>query len=216
MTPVTADRIVEAMNWRYATKIFDKSKKLSEEDRAALLATMRLSPSSYGLQPWKFLVVNDPDTRRTLGSFVPANKSKIEDCSMLVVLARRTSTTVEHVARHAKMLQDARGVSAETLQPFKDMVTQGVAGRSPEAQDIWNSRQVYVALGSAIAAAAMLKIDACPMEGVDRERFDETLGLVDTDFTTTVAIAFGYRDQNDPYASYPRTRRPAAEVLEKL
>ena len=184
--------------------------------RAALLEVLRMSPSSYGLQPWKFVVVNDKSKRRKLGELVPANKSKFEDSSMLVILARRRVTTAEHVARHIETLQDARGASADELQPFKQMLTQSAAGRPAEAQDIWNSRQVYVALGCALSAAAMLKVDACPMEGVNPERFDEVLGLAGSDFTTTVAIAFGYRDEEDPFASYLRARRPAAEVIEEI
>ena len=216
MTQISADTIIGAMNWRYATKAFDKTKQLSEDDRAALLTALRLSPSSYGLQPWKFLVVNDDATRRKLSEFVPANKSKFEDSSMLVILTRRKVTTAEHVAQHIRTVQEARGVSAEEIEPYKEMLTQSTASKSAAAQDIWNSRQVYVALGCALTAAAMLKVDACPMEGVDPENFDEVLGLSGTDFTTTVAIAFGYRDRNDPFASYSRARRAATEVIEEI
>ncbi len=214
--PIRPDAIIDAMNWRYATKVFDRSRKLSEDDRAALLSTLRLSPSSYGLQPWKFLAVDDDHIRRRLGAYVPANKSKIEDCSMLVVLARRKVTTAEHVAEHIQTVREARGASEEDVRPFKEMVTQSTAAKTRDVQDIWNSRQVYVALGCAIATAAMMKIDACPMEGVDPDGFDETLGLAGTDFTTTVAIAFGYRDDNDPYASYSRARRAVSEVIQEF
>lgn len=216
MIQIPADTVVEAMNWRYATKRFDRSKDLSEADKSALLAVLRLSPSSYGLQPWKFLVVNDQSIRRKLGEIVPANKSKFEDSSMLVVLARRRATTAEQVAQHVQMIQEARGVSVEDLQPFKDMVIQSATSRTAASQDTWNARQVYVALGCALTAAAMLKIDACPMEGVIPERFDEILGLAGTEFTTTVAIAFGYRDEKDPFGSYPRTRRAAAELIHEV
>lgn len=213
ITKSSADDVVEAMHWRYATKAFDSSKHLSDADRQALLAALRLSPSSYGLQPWKFVVVNDPDVRKKLGEAVPANAGKFENSSMLVILARRRVTTPDHVAQHIETLQEARGASAEDLQPFKDMLIQGAAGRPAEAQDIWNSRQVYVALGCALTAAAMLKVDACPMEGVNPEKFDALLGLAGSDFTTTVAIAFGYRDESDPFASYSRARRAADEVI---
>ena len=216
MKHVSADTILQAMNWRYATKAFNKDKHVSTEDKAALLETLRLAPSSHGLQPWKFVVVNDKAARRKLSESVPANKAKFEDSSMLVVIARRRVTTARHVARHIETLQEARGVSADELQSLKDSLTQSVAGRPIEVQDIWNSRQVYVALGCAVAAAAFLKIDACPMEGVNPEKFDEILHLSGTDYTTTVAIAFGYRDENDPFASYSRARLPASEVIEEI
>ncbi|WP_170400890.1 NAD(P)H-dependent oxidoreductase [Ruegeria arenilitoris] len=211
---ISADTIVSAMNWRYATKAFDRNKQLADADRAALLTALRLSPSSYGLQPWKFLVVDDNATRSKLGEAVPANKSKIEDSSMLVVLARRRVTTAQHVEQHVQTVKEARGVSAEELQPFKNMLTQSAAGRPAADQDVWNARQVYVALGCALTTAAMLKVDACPMEGVNPEKFDQTLGLAGSDFTTTAAIAFGYRDKSDPFASYSRARRAASEVIE--
>lgn len=93
-------------------------------------------------------------------------------------------------------------------------MTQSVASKGAAASDNWNARQVYVALGCAVAAAAMLRVDACPMEGVDPRGFDEMLGLAGSDFTTTVGIAFGYRDERDPFASFPRTRRPIEDVIE--
>ncbi|MEO1188654.1 MAG: nitroreductase family protein [Pseudomonadota bacterium] len=154
------------MNWRYATKAFNREMKISDADRAALLETLRLAPSSYGLQPWKFVIVSDKDVRRKLGDIVPANRAKFEDSSLLVVLARRRLTTADNVTRHIKTLQEARNVSAEELQPFKDMLIQNAAGKTAEAQDIWNSRQVYVALGCAVAAAALLKIGAGEPENI--------------------------------------------------
>ena len=216
MTQVSANMIVEALHWRYATKAFDKTKDISAEDKAALLETLRMAPSSYGLQPWKFLIVNDKAIRAKLGEFIPANKAKFEDSALLVVIARRRVTTADHVAQHVETLQEARSASAEDLQPFKDRLTQAAAGKPTDVQDIWNSRQAYVALGCAITAAALLKIDACPMEGVNPEKFDSVLGLSGTDFTTTLAIAFGYRDENDPFASYSRARRPASEVIQEI
>ncbi|MEM6587802.1 MAG: NAD(P)H-dependent oxidoreductase [Pseudomonadota bacterium] len=213
MVSITADTVVDAMTWRYATKAFDKTKTLSEDDKVALLSALRLAPSSYGLQPWKFVVVEDLQVRQQLSDLVPAKKSKFEDSSLLVVIARRKVTTAEHVAQHIETLQKARAVSADEIQPFKDMLTQRAANRPAEAQDIWNSRQTYVALGCALTAAAMLRVDACPMEGVNPEKFDEVLGLTGTDFTTTVAIAFGYQDERDPFAKYARARRAPSEVF---
>ena len=216
MTQVSASTIVQAMHWRYATKAFNKNKEISAEEKAALLETLRMAPSSYGLQPWKFLIVNDKDVRAKLGEFVPANKAKFEDSSLLVVIARRRITTADHVAQHIETLQEARRASAEELQPFKDTLTRTTAGKPTDVQDIWNSRQAYVALGCAVTAAALLKIDACPMEGVNPEKFDNILGLTGTDFTTTLAVAFGYRDESDPFASYSRARRPASEVIQEI
>lgn len=110
MTQISANAVVDGMNWRYATKAFDGTKKLTQQNRNALLATLRLAPSSYGLQPWKFIFVDDPDVRRTLGSFVSADKSKIEDSALFVVLARRKATSAEGVCRHVDMLQAERGM----------------------------------------------------------------------------------------------------------
>lgn len=214
MAHVEAAKIVDAMHWRYATKAFDRTKSLTEYERQALLTTLRLSPSSYGLQPWKFIVVDDPSTRSALGAFVPPNKSKIEDCSLFVVLARRKMTTADDVSGHVEMLQRERELSEEALQPFRNMVTDSITSKSASASDSWNARQVYVALGCAVASAAMLGVDACPMEGVNAEGYDETLGLTGSEFTTTVAIAFGHRAEDDPFASFPRTRRPVADVIQ--
>ncbi len=216
MAKISADTVINGMKWRYATKAFDGTRTLAQQDRDALLATLRLAPSSYGLQPWKFVVVDDPGIRRSLGALVPANKPKIEDCALFVVLARRTLTSAEDVSHHVDMLQAERNLPSETIQPLRDMVIQSVKRKEAAALDNWNARQVYVALGCALTAAAMLEIDACPMEGVDPLGFDEMLGLTGTDFTTTVGIAFGYRDENDPFASFPRTRRPIEDVIKAV
>ncbi|MEM1421617.1 MAG: nitroreductase family protein [Pseudomonadota bacterium] len=185
MTDIAASTVVEAMNWRYAAKTFDRTKKISDADRTEFLEALRLSPFSYGLQPWKFI-------------------------------ARRRSTTSDHITRHVEMLQQERGVSAEALQSFKNMLIRSAAGRPPELQDAWNSNQTDVALGVAATAAALLKIDACPVEGVDPVKFDDVLGLSGGDFTTTVAIAFGDRGEHDLFSSFPPLSRAADDVFVEL
>lgn len=213
MQPITATQLIEALNWRYATKKFDPAKKISAETWAEIERALVLTPSSYGLQPWKFLVVNDPALREQLVAH-SWNQRQVADASHLVVFAAKQSVTEEDAVRLVATTAATRGLDPSTLGFYRDMIVGDLVHgpRSAVVPD-WAARQVYIALGQLMTCAALLGIDACPMEGIDPAAYDELLGLAGSDYATVVACPLGYRAGDDKYASLPKVRYPAGEVI---
>jgi nitroreductase len=211
MKPVNNETIVRQLNWRYATKKFDPARKIQAPDWKTLEHALVLSPSSYGLQPWKFFVVTNSEVRTKLRA-AAWNQAQITDASHLVVLAVRKGFNAADVQRYVERVADVRNVALESLEGFKSMML-GSVNRPAEQVATWTSRQVYIALGNFLAAAAMLGIDACPMEGFDAAQFDEILGLAKQGYTAVVLAAAGYRAEDDPSAKLPKVRFSPEEVI---
>ena len=212
-SPVSGDTITSALNWRYATKKFDSTKKLTDEQWSVLQAALQLSASSYGLQPWKFVVITDQDKKAAL---VPDawGQQQVADCSHLVVIAAKKTMSVEDVDRLMQATAGARGADATSLDGYKGMIVGSLSARTPEWIAAWNARQCYIPLGFLLEAAALMQVDACPMEGLVPEKFDEQLGLTDSDYTSVVMCALGYRADDDKYADLAKVRYPENEVFE--
>jgi nitroreductase len=211
MKPVHNETIVRQLNWRYATKKFDPARTIQGPDWKTLEQALVLSPSSYGLQPWKFFVVTRPDVRARLRE-AAWNQAQITDASHLVVLAVKKEFSAADVARYVARVADVRKVPVESLEGYRKMML-GTVERPADQVASWTSRQVYIALGNFLAAAAMLGIDACPMEGFDAARFDEILGLDGQGYTALVLAAAGYRAHDDAYAKLPKVRYSTEEVI---
>lgn len=204
--------ILDAMNWRYATKVFDAAKKVSDADFQTILEAGRLSPSAFGVEPWHFIVVNDPAVRAKLRE-VGYDQSKITDASHLIVIARRTDAraTLTNELIHRTAAQQHVDVSA--LDGLKAMVDGAIAFKpTDEALDAWVRAQCYIPLGVMIEAASLLGIDNGPMEGFDPDGVDAVLGLKEKNLHATTMLALGYRGE-DPAAVRPKVRRPAEEVV---
>jgi nitroreductase len=213
MTTLTEPQLLSALNWRYATKKFDAAKKIPAATWAALEQALVLAPSSYGLQPWKFIVVDDPAVRQQL---LPASRgqTQIVDAARMVVFTFHTDLGEADVTRFLQRTAEVRGATAESLAGYKSIIVQNLAGAKARGTlDVWQSRQVYIALGQFMAAAAMLGVDTCPMEGIVPAQYDAILGLTGTRFTTLCACTAGYRAADDKYAAAPKVRFPTAEVI---
>lgn len=203
-----------ALRWRYATKKF-APRRLSDAQWSALSDSLVLAPSSFGLQPWRFVSVEDPATRARLREH-SWGQSQVTDASHLVVFLRRAATTEEEINRHVARISEVRGVPADKLEAYRQLMVANVAlGKSPEAQREWAARQVYIALGQFMAAAAAIGVDTCPLEGIDPARYDEILGVAGTGHETVVACAAGFRADDDAYAQAAKVRYPASSVLSR-
>ncbi|HEX9010319.1 MAG TPA: NAD(P)H-dependent oxidoreductase [Holophagaceae bacterium] len=214
MTPTAPTSLLDALQWRYATKKFDPSKKISAAEWATLEQALVLTPSSYGLQPWKFLVVTDPALKAKLR---PAswNQSQIEDCSHLVVFLAKDDIAEADVDRFVARIAEVRGVTPESLAGYKGfMMGDLVNGPRHAVIGEWAARQVYIAFGNFMTAAALMGIDTCPIEGLDPAKYDEILGLKGTGFRTLAACPAGYRAADDKYANTPKVRFEAADIIE--
>jgi nitroreductase len=201
------------LRWRYATKQFDANHKISAQDWAALETALVLSPSSYGLQPWKFVVVSDPATRKKLVS-ASHGQSKVADASHVVVFTVKTDLGEKDVEAYLRHMSEVRHVSIESLAPLQAKIVGGVVrGMDEPTRRAWESRQVYLALGTLLTAAALLGIDACPMEGIVPAEYDAILGLEAQKLTTVVVCVLGFRSATDTYASLPKVRFGKEDVL---
>lgn len=216
MNAITTTTLLEALHWRYAVKKFDPSKKIDATTWSALEQALLLAPSSFGLQPWKFLVVDDPALRARL---VPASwgQTQITDASHLVVFAFNKKIDAAYVEKFLARQVEVRGGDVAALDGYKQMILGSLEGaRAKGYLDAWQSRQVYIALGQFMASAALLGVDTCPMEGLDPAQYDQILGLAGTDFTTLCACPAGYRAADDKYAAAPKVRFPIADVITHL
>lgn len=206
---------IEALQWRYATKKFDATKKLSEEQLHTLTESLRLSASSYGLQPWKFFIVSNPALREKLQA-AAYNQPQITEASHLIVIAAKKQVDEAHVDAFFESIMAERGATAEQLQGYKDMVLGTVHRLTPEQMMAWNIRQSYIALGTLLTVAAYEEIDACPMEGFDPAAFDALLGLSEQGLTTAVVCPVGFRSSEDGMAQYKKVRFPEASVITEI
>lgn len=202
----------ENLNWRYATKSYDTTKKLSDEQRQAVLDALRLSPSSMGLQPWKFIHVTDPAIREKLRA-AAYNQPQLTEASDIIVLASRIGMDETYVDACLKSVAETREMPVEALADYRKMLMGAVNGRSQEALTEWSARQVYIALGVALAIAAELRIDATPMEGFDSKQFDEILGLSEYSVTSRTILALGFRSPEDKTQFMKKTRFAAENII---
>lgn len=214
MSPCAPETLIQALNWRYATKVFDPARKLTEVQLRALQESLVLTPSSFGLQPYRFLFVADPAIRAQLRE-ASWNQSQVTDCSHLVVFLARKQLTEADVDHLVERITQVRGVAKDSLAGYRGMMINTLV-TGPKAATVpeWAARQAYIALGQFMACAAMLGLDACPMEGLDPAKYDAILGLTDTPFRTIVACPVGYRAEGDKYASLAKVRFPAEELVE--
>nr|WP_299000856.1 NAD(P)H-dependent oxidoreductase [uncultured Allomuricauda sp.] len=203
---------LENLNWRYATKKFDATKKVSEKDLETILKAIQLSPSSYGLQPYHILVVTDEALRKELQ---PAswNQSQIVDASHMLVFAAKSGFGNELVDEYLENVSNTRGVHPENLKGYGDFMKSKLLDLSNEVKAAWTSRQTYIAAQSAMVAAAELKIDTCPMEGFEPAKYDDILGLKDKGLTSVMVLTIGYRSEEDDTQNYPKVRKNNEELF---
>jgi nitroreductase len=213
MQPISGDVLLQALRWRYATKQFDAQKQIPASTWYALEQSLVLTPSSYGLQPWKFIVIRDPDLRAKLRQH-SWNQPQVTDCSHYVVFAAKIKTSAEDVDRLIQAIASTRGVTTESLEFYRKMMLGDIVNgpRSSIATE-WAIRQCYIALGNFMTSAALLGIDACPMEGIDPEAYNTLLALPDQGYTTAVACAAGYRTDTDKYATAAKVRYAATDLI---
>lgn len=207
--------IISAMNWRYATKQYDTAKPVRQEDIGTILEAVRLAPTSFGLQPFKLLVVTNPDIRQKLRA-AAWDQPQVTDAAVLIVFAVETVIGEALVDAYMKRIVDIRdtpGMSIDMLSGFKDMIMGTITGKSQEQLIGWATRQAYIGLGTLIESAALLEVDASPMEGFDPSAFDEILGLSEKGLKSVVIAGIGYRSETDKTQTYKKVRLSKEEMI---
>ena len=204
--------ILDKLNWRYATKKFDSSKKLSLENLNTLLEAIKLSASSYGLQPYHIFVIEDKDIREKLK---PASwgQSQITDASQIIVFANKTTVNEELVDDYINNLVTTRGIAQKDLKGFSDFMKSKLVQLTNTEKEVWAANQVYLALGNVMTIAAELEIDTCPMEGFEPEQYNEILGLNEKQLNAAVVLAVGYRSEDDQTQHDAKVRRAKEKLF---
>lgn len=209
---MNGQELLQKLQWRYATKQFDTTKKISDETLNVLLESMRLSPSSFGLQWRWFVVVTDQETRQKLLPYT-RGQSQVVDASHLLVLCRRTDVDSDFVHRYLQNLATARGVEIDKLDGHKNMLLWFLEGKNDLQLNEWLSKQAYIPLGFLLSACAMLGVDSCPMEGFDPAKYNEILGLAEHNLASCTVVPIGYRSSDDKYASMTKARFATEDLI---
>jgi len=216
MNAIAVTDLLENLNWRYATKKFDSTKTIAAETWAALEESLVLTPSSYGLQPWKFWVITNAELREQLKP-LSWNQSQVTDCSHYVVFAIKKNLSLEHLDHFIARTAEVRGITVEAIAGYRNIMASDVIyGPRSLTVNEWATRQVYIALGNFMTSAAMIGVDTCPMEGIEAPKYDKLLGLSEKGHATVVACAAGYRAEDDKYANLAKVRFLKDEVIETL
>lgn len=205
------ETIVKALGWRYAVQSFDPAKKIGESELRTILESGRLAPSSFGLEPWQFIVIENAAVREEIQA-ASYGQPKVSEASHLVVIARRTDARENIVCERIERTANIQGQDVASLDGFKQMLDSVIASRDDMALDVWNSRQAYIALGMMMETASLLGVDNAAMEGFDPAAVDEILGLREKNLTSTVMLALGYRGE-DASADRPKVRRAFDDVV---
>jgi nitroreductase len=208
----TTKDFLEALQWRYATKKFDNSKQISRADLTALKQAIRLSASSYGLQPYSVLVISDDQMKAKLRP-VCWNQAQITDASHVFVFAGRKDFDAELIDSYLNLVSATRELPLDALSGYGDFMKSKLLDLPQTSKASWTSHQAYLAAGNLLSAAAALEIDTCPMEGFEREAVDNILNLSEKSLTTALIIAAGYRSEDDQTQYYQKVRRTEEELF---
>lgn len=204
--------ILEALHWRYATKTFDANQKVADADLTTILESGNLAATSYGLQPFRFVVVSDQDTQDRL---VPHSyrQPQVSQASHVIIIAARTDIDADYIREYAAMVEKARDLPVGQLDGYAKQMIGSLVTMSDDQRMDWAKNQAYIALGNLMVACAALKIDSCPMEGFIASEYDTLLDLSSQNLTSTVVLPIGYRAADDATADYVKVRRPIEEMV---
>jgi len=205
------NQIIKALNWRYAVKKFD-NKRIPQDKLDTIMESLRLTPSSLGLQAWKFIIVENKELRKQL---LPAsmNQEQVVDASHLLVLARNKDLKEDDVKKWTDFLAKERNMADDKRDGFHQMILGYLSGQEEESIGIWLDKQLYIALGNLMTVCALEDIDACPMEGFNAHQYDEILKLEEKGLRSVVVCPIGYRSEEDPYQHLVKARYPKDEVF---
>jgi nitroreductase len=203
--------ILENLKWRYATKKFDSTYQLSESELNTIKEVIQLSPASFGLQPYKVLIVTNPEIREQLKA-VSWNQPQVTDASALLVFVKNKNVDESEVDLFVENIINTRGVTKEMLAEYEGMMKHAVSSQTDDQKSNWVEKQIYLAVGNLLTSLSVLGIDSCPMEGFDRGQYDSILGLTET--SSVIVCPIGKRDESDEYQNYPKVRKSTDDLFE--
>lgn len=206
--------LIDTLHWRYATKRMNGN-KVPQEKVDNILEAIRLAPTSFGLQPFKVIVVENPQLREKIFNEA-CQQPQIKESSHVLVFAANKKVSAEQIEEYMQLIASVRSIPVESLNDFKAMFGGIVAGTA-EQNFVWAARQAYLAFGVGIVAAATEKVDATPMEGFNPEALDKILGLPEQNLGSTTILALGYRDEaNDYLAKALKVRKSKSTLFDLI
>ncbi|WP_242202198.1 NAD(P)H-dependent oxidoreductase [Aestuariivivens insulae] len=206
---------IKHQNWRYATKQFNPNRKVSNDNIKLLKQAIQLSVSSYGLQPYKVLIIEDDTTKQQLRA-ASWDQSQITNASHLFVFCNYTQVQPNLVDEYVALSAKARAVNVEDLMGYGNFMKTKLAEKSVAEQFQWTKHQTYIALANLLAACAELKIDACPMEGFEADKYNAILGLSDRGLNASIVAPIGYRSDTDHAQHFKKIRKPLKTLFETM
>ena len=206
-------QLIEALEWRYACKKFDTDKRISDTNLETILDSIQLTPSSYGLQPIKVLLIETKELREQIKP-IAWNQAQVVDASHLLVFCHYTALSETYVDQHVSLMANTRNLPIEKLQGFGTHVKSSIASMDADHVNQWTGKQTYIALGQVLLTCALLKIDATPMEGFDRKALDELLDLSKDGLSAALLCPIGYRHAEDPYITLRKVRKTKDTLFE--
>ncbi len=204
--------LIKALNWRYATKKFDPSKKVKDEDFETLKEAVRLTATSYGLQAFKVKIISDDATKQKI-AFACSNQPQITTAHHLFLFCNYTKVSATDVDNYLERISNTRSLDIEKVAPFGDYIKGALNGLEDEQLAAWTSKQTYIAMGTLLAAAGELKIDSCPMEGFDADQLNQLLDLNDKHLNVSSIVAVGYRSEDDKNQHLKKVRKSKEELF---
>jgi nitroreductase len=208
-------KIIEDLNWRYATKKYDSNKIIKQADLDVLKEVLRLTPTSYGLQPIKFLIIKNKSVRLALKE-KSYGQTQITEASHLLILCANLDVTDQHVDELIHNTAETRELDKKDLQGYADFMKSTIGLMTRDSKKSWNIKQTYIALGLLLQSCAQLRIDATPMEGFDNKAYDEILGLSKKNLTAVVACPIGYRHDSDVTQHAKKVRKSEQDIFEEI
>jgi len=207
-----ATDVLERLKWRYATKKFDASKRLSEEKLSILKESFNLTATSYGLQPLKMVILSNPDLKKLLVP-ITMDQAQVENASHVLVICTETKIDSDYIKDHFNLVVKIRSTPREILSSFEEYLVSSFSDKQSDELNIWSTNQAYLALGNLLTVCAIEKIDACPIEGFDPGKYDELLQLNEKGLQSVIVLAVGYRAEDDMFSGFDKVRRGVDEVI---
>ncbi|QQQ29065.1 nitroreductase family protein [Chryseobacterium indoltheticum] len=206
--------LIKNLEWRYAVKKYS-DESISEDKIDRIVEAINLTASSCGIQPYRLFVITNPELRQRLGE--GSFNAQIHASSHLLLFAGFNEINTDYITNYIEMMELKRNLEKGGLKILEDTLIDYFSPQTPEQNAIWSDKQAYIGLGTALIAAAELRVDATPMEGFDSKLFDEVLGLSEKGLHASVIMSVGYRDaDNDYLALTKKVRLPIDEFSTRI
>lgn len=204
--------MINALEWRYATKKFDDEKTIDSQKIELIKRAFNLTPTSYGLQPLRLVVVKEQSLKDKLFEH-SYNQIQVKSASHVLIICIENTIDADFIKHNFELQKEIRQVEEDVVKPFKEFLLKDFGNKSQDHIHNWAINQAYLALGNLLTVCASEKIDACPMEGFDPKAYDEVLSLKDKGISSALVLPIGYRAEDDKFADFKKVRRPQEETI---